>query len=231
MVPNQLIVAVVLKNILQAGHGDQAHSSGRQVVSDAPQHHSRLRLMFQEIKGEEYVVGAARYKGVFCLRKSLLHVQAVLYSRLHQILPVLYAVDLHREFPQHREKLSTAAACLQKFLSFQMIGLYEMAVLPSAKIHHGGGESAGPDHVPVIVHRLTVKLYQAAVRALAEIQCDPVVLLHLIPVRNILGGRRHVIQSHQRLFRQFLAAGNTLAHKSGFLLVSPEAVFRTVQYI
>ena len=59
MIPDQLVVAVVLHNILKAWHRHQAHALCAQVAVDGLEHDAWVGLVLQEVKGEKYIVGAA----------------------------------------------------------------------------------------------------------------------------------------------------------------------------
>ena len=89
-----------------------------------------------------------------------------------------------------------------------------MPVLIAPKLHHGFRKSAGPYHVPVIIHRLAVKLNQAAARALTEIQRKALILVHAVRARHMLGRRRHIIQCKKRRLPQRRAAGDASLHPS-----------------
>ena len=193
---DQLIVAVVLEDVLQAGHGDQPHAPLPQIPADAPEHHPRLRLVLQKVEGQEHIVRAVREHRLLRLREPAGHLQTVFPGDLYQILLMFNAAGRHGKFRQDRQELSPAAAHLHKFLSLQMPRLDQMAVLSPAQLHHGGGEAARPDHIPVVVHRLAVKLHQAAGRALAQVQGDPLIRRHRLPVGDVLSGGRHMVQGH-----------------------------------
>ena len=98
MIPYQLIIAVVVHDIFKAWNRNQAYRVILQVAVDGLEHGSRIRLVFQEIKGQEYVIQSTRKPRILCLRKPFRHIQSLGPCQLHQMGIMLYAVDLHREF-------------------------------------------------------------------------------------------------------------------------------------
>ena len=79
-----------------------------------------------------------------------------------------------------------------------MVSFDQVPVLFSAQLRHSGGISSGANHIPVIIHRLAVKLHQAAAHALAEIQSKPLILIYMIFIRHMLGRSRHIVQRKKR---------------------------------
>ena len=162
MIPDQLVIAVVVHDILKAGHCNQAHAVVVQIAVDRLQHGAGIRLVLQKIEGQEHIVRPVRKNRVLRLRKPFRHIQPALPGQGHQPGIVLDSVGLHRELGQHAQKFALSAAHLNKPFSFQMVGVDQMPVLVSAQLHHCLGKSSCPDHIPVIIHRLTVKLNQPA---------------------------------------------------------------------
>ena len=74
-----------------------------------------------------------------------------------------------------------------------MIGFDEMFVLLSAKFCHSRRISTGTDHIPVIIHRFTVKLHQTAAAALAKIQSQSLISSYMFCIWHVLRRRRHII--------------------------------------
>ncbi len=71
---------------------------------------------------------------------------------------------------------------------------------------HGAAASAGPDHIPVIVHRLHGKLHESAVPALTEGEIHSPLRLQLLPGGDILSAGGHVVKDTEA--GQCAAAGN-----------------------
>ena len=116
-----------------------------------------------------------------------------------------------REVP-HAEELAAAAAHLNDLRLpdapgkelCQKAGIFCMTELP-----HGAAASAGPDHVPVVVHRLHGKLHESAVPALAEGEIHSPLGVQLLPGRDVLGAGGHVVKDTEA--GQCAAAGNAHA--------------------
>ena len=60
VVPEQLVVAVVAEDVLEARDGDEAEGLRLQVVPDVPEHVARVRLMLEEVELHEGVKRALR---------------------------------------------------------------------------------------------------------------------------------------------------------------------------
>ena len=98
MVPDQFIIAAVVHDIFKARYRNQAYRVILQIAVDGLQHGSRIRLVFQEIKGQERIVKTVREPGILCLREPLGHVQSLGPGKLHQMGVVFNPVGLYREF-------------------------------------------------------------------------------------------------------------------------------------
>ena len=147
------------------------------------------------------------------LRKFSPDMKSLLLRSLHQICSVLHSVDFHRKLLQEFQELSTSAAGLKKRFPLQMVGLDQVTVLCRAQLPHGRRPAACPDHIPVIGHRLAVKLDQTAAAALAQLKGHSLILLHGSSIRNILGRSRGRCQLKEARFRQKLPAGYAMFHK------------------
>ena len=60
VVAEQLVVAVVTEDVLEARDGDEAEGLGLQVLPDVPEHVARVRLMLEEVELHEGVKRALR---------------------------------------------------------------------------------------------------------------------------------------------------------------------------
>ena len=176
VVPDQLKITVVVHDIFKAGNRDQSHRIILKIAVNGLEHGARIRLVLKEVKGEENIIKTSGEPGVLRFSKPFHHIQSLRPGQLHQMGIVLDSMGLHGKFSQHLKKLALAAAHLNEPLSLQMIILDQILILIPAQFHHGFGKTSCPYHIPVIVHRIAVKLDQAAAHALTQIQGQPLVL-------------------------------------------------------
>ena len=101
MVPYQFIIAVVVHDIFKAGDCDKPHGIVLQVAVYGLEHGTGVRLVLQEIKGQEYVIQPACKPRILCFRKPFRHIQPLGPCQLHQMGIMFYAVNLHRKFRQN----------------------------------------------------------------------------------------------------------------------------------
>ena len=116
--------------------------------------------------------------------------KSLLLRSLHQICSVLHSVDFHRKLLQEFQELSPSAAGLKKRFPLQMVGLDQVTVLGGAQLPHGRRPAACPDHIPVIGHRLAVKLNQTTSAALAQMKGHALIILYFLRIRDVLGRSR-----------------------------------------
>ena len=218
MIRDQLVETVLLQDVLEARHSHQAAAFLRQITGDGPQIHRRIRLVFQEIEGSEAVEGPVLKDLVLPLRIVLGDRQSLGPGFLHQVVLMLHAEGLHRIIRQDPQELSLPAAGLQDFLSLQPAEGDPLVVLLSPQRVHRGGVSAGADHIPVIGHRRVAELHQAAARAGAQPDRDPLFRFPFLRRRQVLGRCRHIFYCNERHVRKRRAAGSAAYHWQLLLL-------------
>ena len=76
-----------------------------------------------------------------------------------------------------------------------------------AEFRHGAGSATCADDILIIGNRLTIKLYQATLCTLTQVEFYRMILIHFIRIRDILRRSRHIFKCHQ--FFYLMPAGDT----------------------